>query len=51
MFALQELLIKSYAKGDAMELSQRLSAEENTLFQVWLPMTKGPVSWIHTQRG
>lgn len=34
----QELLIKSYAKGDAatnaMELSQRLSAEENALFQV-----------------
>lgn len=35
---MQELLIKGYARGDAatnaVELSQRLSMEENALFQV-----------------
>ena len=37
-WCMQELLIKGYARGDAatnsVELSQRLSMEENALFQV-----------------
>lgn len=49
----KELLIKSYAKGDAatnaMELSQRLSAEENALFQASRAAAAAAERWRNSE--